>query len=91
MKAIIWTSYLRYRAEQRGFDLDIIEDILRFSSERYYDVETNRTVVVGKHNSQLLLIPYEHNDNSITPITVHVTTRQQIRFRLNNGRFIVNG
>jgi len=72
MKAIIiWTSYLRYRAEQRGFELDTIEDILRFSGERYYDVETNRTIVVGQHHGQLLLIPYEESDDSITPIAVH--------------------
>ncbi|MEH1901988.1 MAG: hypothetical protein V7L04_11385 [Nostoc sp.] len=35
MPEIIWTSYLRYRASGRGFDLDLIENILRFSSERY--------------------------------------------------------
>lgn len=28
MPDIIWTSYLRYRAIQRGFDLDLIEEIL---------------------------------------------------------------
>lgn len=39
MPEIIWTSYLRYRAALRGFDLDRIEDILCFPSERYYDVE----------------------------------------------------
>lgn len=37
MYEIIWTSYLLYRVEQRGFDLNQIEEILRFSGERYYD------------------------------------------------------
>lgn len=91
MPEIIWTSYLRYRAAQRGFDLSIIERILRFSSERYYDVETERAIVVGKHDDYLVLIPYEQGDDAITPITVHVTTRQQIRFRLKTGRFVING
>lgn len=36
------------------------------------------------------LIPYEQSNNTITPITIHVTTRQQIRFRLKAGRFITN-
>lgn len=49
MPEIIWTSYLRYRTTQRGFDLDLIEDILRFSSERYYDMETDRAIAVEKH------------------------------------------
>jgi hypothetical protein len=90
MPEILWTDYLRYRADQRGFDLDQMEDILRFSSERYYDVETERAIVVGKHYEKLVLIPYEQNEATITPITIHVTTRQQIRFRLNTGRFITN-
>ena len=90
MPEIIWTSYLRYRATQRGFDLDLIENILRFSNERYYDVETDRAIVVGKHNEELVLVPYEQSENMITPITIHVTTRQQIRFRLKTRRFITN-
>ncbi len=90
MPEIIWTSYLRYRTTQRGFDLDLIENILRFSSERYYDIETERTIAVGKHNERLVLIPYDKSVNTITPITIHATTRQQIRFRLKTGRFITN-
>jgi hypothetical protein len=54
MPEIIWTSYLRYRATGRGFDLNLIENILRFSSERYYDVETDRAIAVGKHGEQLV-------------------------------------
>jgi hypothetical protein len=90
MPEIIWTSYLRYRTTQRGFDLDLIGNILRFSSERYYDIETERAIAVGKHDEQLVLIPYEQSEKTITPITIHPTTRQQIRFRLKTGRFISN-
>jgi hypothetical protein len=90
MPEIIWTSYLRYRVIQRGFDLDLIENILRFSSERYYDVETDRAIVVGKHGEKLVVIPYEQSENTITPITIHATTRQRIRFCLKTGRFITN-
>ncbi len=90
MTNIIWTDYFRYRAERRCFDLALIEDILRFSGERYYDVETNRAIVIGKHNDQLVLIPYEQDEDSVTPITIHATTRQQLRFRLTTGRFIIN-
>ncbi|MGB3533297.1 MAG: hypothetical protein WBA13_07245 [Microcoleaceae cyanobacterium] len=90
MPEIIWTSYIRYRVDRRGFNLNLIENILRFSSERYYDVETGRTIVIGKHEEQLVLIPYEQSDNRITPITIHATTRQQIRFRLKTGRFITD-
>ncbi|MCY7324285.1 MAG: hypothetical protein LH660_21410 [Phormidesmis sp. CAN_BIN36] len=84
MPEIIWTSYLRYRVTARGFELSLIEDILRFSSERYYDVEADRAIVIGKQGEQLVLIPYEQSEHTIT------TTRQQIRFRLKTGRFIPN-
>jgi hypothetical protein len=90
MTEIIWTSYLSYRASQRGFNLNLIENILRFSSERYYDVETGRMIAVGKYSEQIVLIPYEQNENTITPITIHITTRQQIRFRLKTRRFITD-
>jgi hypothetical protein len=80
MPEIIWTAYLRYRSIRRGFDLDLIKNILQFSSERYYDTETGRAIVVGKHAEQLVLIPYEQTESTITPITIHATTRQKNRF-----------
>jgi hypothetical protein len=56
---IIWTDYLKYRAALRGFDLEKLEAIVRHSTERYFDTETERHVVVGRHNLQLVIIPYE--------------------------------
>ena len=85
---IFWSDYLRYRAELRGFVLSEIERIIRFSSERYFDTATGRNVVVGRHSDMLVLIPYELVDNQIVPITIHATTRQQINFRVKNGRFV---
>jgi hypothetical protein len=61
MLQIVWSNYLRYRAELRGFDLAKIEEILRFSGERYYDTVTGREIVVGKHDNRLVIIPYEHS------------------------------
>jgi len=84
---IEWTEYLKHRAATRGFDLEKLEQIIRHSSERYFDTETGRHVAVGKHDEQLVMIPYEVEREIITPVTVHATTRQQIRFRLNTGRF----
>jgi len=43
---IVWTDYLKYRAELRGFDLLIVERVLRFSEERYFDTVTGRQVVI---------------------------------------------
>lgn len=87
MRVIIWTDYLKYRAALRGFDLVKLEEIVRHSGERYLDIETGRGVVVGRHDEQLVLIPYEVDEDKITPVTVHVTTRQQIRFPVRTGRF----
>lgn len=84
---IVWTDYLQYKARLRGFDLLKLEHIVRHSSERYFDVETERAVVVGRHDQELVMIPYDVEGDIITPVTVHATTRQQIRFRLQTGRF----
>ncbi len=86
-RTIVWTEYLKYRAKSRGFDLSQIEMIIRHSSERYFDMSTGRIVVVGRHGKHLVVIPYETDEDTITPVTVHVTTRQQINFRIRTGRY----
>ena len=83
---VVWTDYLKYRAKLRKFDLGKIENIIRYSPERYSDMATGRLVAVGKHDNTLVMIPYEADENSITPVTIHVTTRRQINFRIKTGR-----
>lgn len=85
---IIWSDYLKYRTELRGFELSKIENILRHSGERYFDTATRRLIVVGTHDNRLVIIPYEQHEHEIIPVTIHATTRQQINFRLKTGRFI---
>ena len=89
MSTIIWSAYLQYRAELRGFKLATIEDILKYSGERYSDTETGRLIAVGRYEEGLVIIPYEYLGDVIIPVTIHATTRQQIRFRLKNGRYII--
>ena len=91
MPEIVWTDYLRYRAKLRNYDLDLLEKIVRHSGERYFDTETERTVIVGRHEKHLVMIACEMYDDSITPVTVHAITRQQISFRLRTGRLTSNG
>ncbi len=84
---IIWTDYLKYRARLRGFDLATIEQIVRFSEERYFDTTTHRMVAIGRQGNRVVLIAYEQEGETSTPITLHTTTRQQVTFRLRTGRF----
>lgn len=86
--AIVWTDYLQYRAALRGFDLSELEELVRYGSERYFDTETGRSVVVGRCDKQLVIIPYDVEGNTRTPVTVHAITRQQVNFRLRTGRFV---
>lgn len=85
---IVWTEYLLYRANLRGFDIEILEEIIRYSTERYFDTTTRRKVVIGKHNAKLVIIPYDQSDSRLIPVTVHSTTRQQLKFRQKTGRFV---
>jgi len=43
---IIYTDYFRFRVKLRGFDLEKIENIIRYTSERYSDTVTGRRVAV---------------------------------------------
>ena len=83
----IWSEYIKHRAESREFDLGKIEEILRYSAERYSDTVTNRLIAVGRHDERLIMIPYEKEGDAIKPVTVHAVTRQQINFRIKTGRF----
>jgi hypothetical protein len=86
--SIHWSDYLKYRADLRGFELAKIEHILRYSGERYLDTVTRRMIAVGRHDDILVMVPYEEQENTVIPITIHAIMRQQINFRLKTGRFI---
>lgn len=77
---------MKYRVDLRGFDFEKIENILRYSDERYFDTITQRNIAIGRHDRHLVMIPYEKTEDKIYPITIHVTTRQQINFRIKTGR-----
>jgi len=49
---IFWTDYMKYRVDLRGYCLEMIEEILRYSGERYYDTATGRAVAVVKHDDR---------------------------------------
>ncbi len=88
MTEIFWADYFKYRVKLRGFNLTNVEEILRYGNERYYDTGTDRLVVIGKDAKLLVMIPYKiDEENAITPITIHATSRQQISYRVKSGRF----
>jgi hypothetical protein len=84
---IVWTEYMKYRLKLRGYDLATVEHILRYSSEWYIDTVTGRVVAIGRHGRLLVMIPYERKGGTLTPVTIHVTSRQQINSRIKSGRF----
>lgn len=83
---VIWTECLVYRARLRAFDLEQIENILKYTDERYLDRETGRFIAIGRLDDKLVLIAYEVENADIIPVTVHAVSRQQIRYRLRSGR-----
>ncbi|XCN71160.1 MAG: hypothetical protein Q3M24_12630 [Candidatus Electrothrix aestuarii] len=85
--SIVWTEYMKYRLSLRGYDPAVIEEILRYSSERYADTQTERMIAVGQHDNLLVMVPYEIRGNEIIPVTVHATDKKQITARLRSGRF----
>jgi hypothetical protein len=87
-KNIIWIDYMEYKARARGFDFAILEHILRHATERYYDTKTRRLVVIGRYRRALVLVAYEEDNETMTPVTVHEISRHQIRLRLKTGRLV---
>ena len=83
---IVWTEYMKYRLGLRGYDPVVIEEVLRYSSERYEDTMTDRMIAVGRHDNALVMVPYEIRGNEIIPVTVHAIDRKQIAARLRSGR-----
>lgn len=83
---VVWSEYMQYRLRLRGFDSAAAEHILRYSSERFIDTATGRSVAVGRHEKLLVMIPYEKKGNTILPVTIHTTSRQQINARVRSGR-----
>jgi hypothetical protein len=84
---IVWTEYMKYRLNLRGYDIATVEQILRYSSERYVDTVTGRVVAIGRHEKLLVMIPYEVKGRTLTPVTIHATSRQQINSRIKSWRF----
>jgi hypothetical protein len=78
---------MRYRLRLRGFDLATVQQIVRHATERYVDTGTGRLVAVGRHGERLVRVPYERIEDTLTPVTVHVTSRQQVNIRVRSGRF----
>jgi hypothetical protein len=78
---------MKYRARLRGFDLAKVEQNVRYSGERYVDTVTGQLIAVGRIDDTLVTIPCETVRDSITPVTIHATTRQQVNFRIKTRRF----
>ena len=55
--SINWTSHFKYKLELRVFDQLKVENILRYSDERYFDIVSQNNIVIGKHDRRLVLIP----------------------------------
>ncbi|MFW6240093.1 MAG: DUF2283 domain-containing protein [Thermodesulfobacteriota bacterium] len=45
---IQWTEYMKYRLSLRNFDMVQVEDLLRYSNERYWDSMNHRRVAIGR-------------------------------------------
>ena len=84
---IVWTEYMKFRLGLRGYDHATVEQVLRYSSERYVDTATGRVVVIGRHEKLIVMIPYELKGHTMTPVTIHATSQQQINSRIKSGRF----
>ena len=85
---IRWTYYFTKRCERRHYSIEKAEEIIRYSTERYFDLDSSRRIAVGFVDNRLVVIPYEEENDIVTPVTIHETDRKQINFRIRTSRFL---
>jgi len=78
---------MNYKIRIRSFEAASIETILTSTLERYIDVQSGRFIAIGSIGNTLVTIPYELDQDTITPVTIHACSRKQINFRLKVGRY----
>ena len=69
------------------FELALIEEVVRYSQERYVDNATGRLIAISRHGRQLVMALYEAGSGTIRVVTMHAISREQIDARIKSGRF----
>jgi len=89
---IVLRPHLRIRLEQRGIPQNYPNKVIRNPDMKYFDTLTNHLVAVKKmeYSQKLrsMAVSYDIIGNIIQIITIHPISEQEIRNKLERGRWI---
>ena len=91
---IVLRPHLKVRLEQRGIPQSYPKVVVNNPDAGYFDTLTNHLIAVKKmeYNGKLrpMAVSYDIIGNIIQIITIHPVTEQEIRNKLERGRWIQN-
>ena len=87
-----YSEHLKFRLQMRHIPEKLPERIYRQAKQRYFDHETGRHIAILSttyHNRRhLMMIAYDEFEDRVEIVTIHPVEKQQIRSRVNSGRWI---
>lgn len=88
---LILTDHIKIRLRQREIPRKVVKEIISQNLENYWDNLRNHHIVIGKLNyhgvDRKILVAYDTIDKEIEAVTIHPVTDNQIKQRLNSGRW----
>lgn len=91
---IVLQPHLKIRLEQRSIPGDYPKRVVIKPDAKYFDTLTNHTVAVRQmeYNGRLrpMAVSYDLKGGIIQIITIHPVSEQEIRNKLDRGRWIQN-
>lgn len=90
-RQVHYSEHLKFKLQVRHISEKLPERIYRQAKQRYFDHETGRHVAILSaiyHNHRwLMMIAYDEFEAYIEIVTIHPIEKQQIRSRVNLGRW----
>lgn len=91
---IILRPHLKIRLAQRLIPQDYPKKIIFNPEEKYLDTATNHKIAVKRmeYNDKIrpMALAYDIIGSEIQVITIHPTSKQEIKNKLNRGRWVKN-
>lgn len=88
---LIYTDHLKTRLKQRGIPIKIVKEIFGKNEEHHWDNLRNHYIVVSevkyKGKYRKVLAAYDKIVGAKEVITIHPISDEEIKQRLNSGRW----
>lgn len=92
MKEIRYTDHLQLRLRYRGYSTDLPKIIYKKAETHYFDMITSHHIVTYEtevfEKIRTMMIAYDDHFSYVDIVTIHPINQEQIRKRIDSGRWI---